>query len=181
MKSAIDASTGRYDPLAILFHWLQAILILWLLWLGWTMVDLPKGAERSAAYALHKSLGILALALVLLRLLWRLRRPPPALLVTGLEARVATVAHRVLYVLLLIVPIAGYLASSFTPFAMKFFGLELPKLGWPDEGLNAGFKLVHWVSGWGLAVLVVLHVAAAFRHALRRDGTLKRMLPGGLS
>lgn len=171
----------RYAPPAILLHWLQAALLLWLFWLGWSMVELPKGAERSAAYALHKSLGIVALGLVLLRLVVRRLAPPPAPLAAGREAMLAQAAHRLLYVLLLVLPLAGYAASAFTPYAMKFFGLELPRLGAPDEALNALFKRVHWVAGWALLALVALHVAAALRHALRRDGTLARMLPGRLS
>jgi len=67
----------RYTWPAILLHWLEALLVVWLLWLGWTMVDLPKGAERSAAYGLHKSLGLLVLLATLLRLAWRAGHPPP--------------------------------------------------------------------------------------------------------
>jgi cytochrome b561 len=168
----------RYAPPAILLHWLQAGLVLWLLWLGWSMVELPKGAERSAAYALHKSLGLVALALVLARLAVRRLRPPPAPLAVGVEAELARAAHCLLYALLLLLPLAGYLASAFTPYAMKFFGLELPRLGAPDEALNALWKGVHRGAGWALVALVVVHVAATARHALRRDGTLTRMLPG---
>jgi len=65
-------SPVRYTLQAMALHWAQAILVIWLLWLGWTMVDLPKGAERSAAYSLHKSLGLLVLVLTVLRLGWRL-------------------------------------------------------------------------------------------------------------
>ena len=67
-------SPVRYTLPAMALHWAQAILVIWLLWLGWTMVDLPKGAERSAAYSLHKSLGLLVLVLTVLRLGWRERR-----------------------------------------------------------------------------------------------------------
>ena len=80
----------RYSWQAMALHWAQAILILWLLWLGWTMTDLPKGAERSAAYGLHKSLGLLALLVLAVRLFWRRRNPPPQSLAQGWEARLAT-------------------------------------------------------------------------------------------
>ncbi|MDX9706271.1 MAG: cytochrome b/b6 domain-containing protein [Azospira sp.] len=167
----------RYAWPAMLLHWVQAALVLWLLWLGWSMVDLPKGAERSAAYALHKSLGLLVFGLVVLRLLVRRLMPPPAPLAAGYEARLAAVAHGLLYVLLLALPAAGYLASAFTPYAMRFFGVELPRIVVPDEAMNALFKRVHFFAAWALVVLVALHAAAAVRHALRRDGTLARMLP----
>lgn len=172
---------ARYSRPAMLLHWAQAALIVWLLWLGWTMIDLPKGAERSAAYGLHKSLGLCALLLVLCRLGWRRYCPPPAGLLQGREAVLAALAHRVLYGLLLLVPLAGYLASSFTPYAIKFFGIELPKTGWPDEMLNGLFKQVHLVGIWTLATLIGLHLAAALRHAVQRDGTMERMLPGKVS
>ncbi len=175
------AHAERYALPAVLLHWLQAALVLWLLWLGWNMVELPKGAERSAAYALHKSFGLVALGLVLLRLAVRRLLPPPAPLAAGHEARLAAAAHRLLYALLLALPLAGYLASAFTPFAMKIFGVELPRLAAPDAAMNAFFKSVHLVAGWSLVALLALHIAAAARHALRRDGTLARMLPGRVS
>ena len=173
-------SIQRYTLPAIALHWAQAILVVWLLWLGWTMTDLPKGAERSAAYSLHKSLGLLALLLVVIRLLWRRSNPVPPAIISGWEAKLATATHHALYVFLLLAPLAGYLASSFTPYAIKFFGIELPKAGWPDETLNGVFKLLHVTFVWGGAGLIALHVAGALKHAIKRDGTLLRMLPDGL-
>jgi cytochrome b561 len=170
----------RYTWQAMLLHWAQAIIVLWLLWLGWTMVDLPKGAERSAAYGLHKSLGLMTLLLVAVRLAWRAGHPPPPALATGNEARLATAVHHLLYVFLVMAPVAGYLATSFTPYPLKLFGLVVPKLGWPDEGWNATFKTLHMVFVWGGAGLIALHVAGALKHLLVRDGTLSRMLPARL-
>ncbi len=171
-------SGERYTLPAIALHWVQAVVVIWLLWLGWTMVDLPKGAERSAAYGLHKSLGLLALLLIVARLAWRRGHPAPKLLARGWEAKLATAVHHALYGLLLLAPLAGFLASSFTPYAIKFFAIELPKMGWPDEALNGVFKLAHVAFVWGLAGLIALHIAGGLKHALLRDGTLQRMLPG---
>lgn len=173
-------SAQRYALPAILLHWVQAIVVIWLLWLGWTMVDLPKGAERSAAYSLHKSLGLLTLLLVVARLAWRGKHRPPASLGTRGEIRLATAVHHMLYLFLVIAPLAGFLASSFTPYAIKFFGVELPKIGWPDEGLNGTFKLLHLAFVWGGAGLIALHVAGALKHVIQGDGILFRMLPGML-
>lgn len=170
----------RYTLPAIALHWVQAGVVLYLLWLGWTMVDLPKGAERSAAYGLHKSLGLLALGLLALRLAWRAGHPPPPSLQQGGEKRLATAVHHLLYAFLLLAPLAGYLASAFGPYPVKFFGVELPRIGGPDPELNALCKQAHVIFVWSGAGLVALHVAGALRHALRRDGTLGRMLPGRL-
>lgn len=173
-------SAQRYTLPAIFLHWAQAIVVIWLLWLGWTMIDLPKGAERSAAYGVHKSLGILALLMLLARLAWRRRNPPPAALGSGWEPRLATATHHALYVLLLLAPLAGFLASSFTPYAIKFFGIELPRLFGPDETLNRIFKLAHYGFVWGIAGFVMLHVVGAFKHLVARDGMIRRMLPAAL-
>lgn len=173
-------SQARYTLPAIALHWVQAILVVWLLWLGWTMVDLPKGAGRSNAYGLHKSLGLLMLLLLVLRLFWRRLHPAPALPFGGREATLAHLTHHLLYAFLFLAPLAGYLATSFTPYGLKLFGIDVPKLGWPDETLNSAFKLLHQIAVWGGAGLIVLHVAAVAKHALRRESILQRMLPPGL-
>ena len=170
----------RYNLPAIVLHWAQAVVILWLIWMGWTMTDLPKGAERSAAYGLHKSFGLLMLLLVIVRLAWRRRQLPPPLAASGWETYLAHATHHALYGFLFLAPLAGYLASSFTPYALKFFGVEIPKAGWPDESLNAFFKQLHLIAVWGGAGLIVLHVAGALKHVIKRDRMLQRMLPGGM-
>lgn len=172
-------SDERYSPPAMALHWLQAGLIVALLAIGWTMTDLPKGAERSATFALHKSLGLCALALILVRLAWRRHQAPPApaAQLTARERRLSVAVHRAIYLLLLLAPLAGYLSASFTKYPMKFFGLALPPLGWPDETLNALFNSMHKGAVWGLMLLLLLHLAGALQHALRRDGVISRMLP----
>ncbi len=169
--------SDRYSLPAILLHWAQAGVVLWLLWLGWTMVDLPKGAERSAAYGLHKSLGLLVVLLTLLRLVWRHRVPAPPSALAAREQRLAHLGHVALYVFLLVAPLAGYLASAFTPFPIKFFGLELPRLFEKDESLNELFKQIHVVSVWAGSGLIAGHVGAVVLHQLKGQGVLKRMLP----
>src|SRR5574343_741684 len=168
----------RYTMTAIALHWLHAALIVALLWIGWTMVVLPKGPDRGAAYGLHKSLGLLALLVVALRAAWRWRNPAPAAILGGWEARLATMTHHALYLCLVGVPLAGFLMVCFTPYPLKFFGFELPKPGWPDEGLNGVFKLLHLFFAWTMVALIGLHIAGAIKHAIRRDGVLQRMLSG---
>lgn len=171
-------SVQRYSLPAIVLHWVQAAIVLWLLWLGWTMIDMPKGAERTAAYGLHKSMGLVALLLVVIRLAWRHRSPAPAPIGQGWEVGVARMTHRLLYVFLLCAPLSAYLASSFSTYPLKFFGFEIIKAGWPDEGINGVFKLAHQAFVWGGAGLVALHVVGAIKHAIKGDGVLRRMLPG---
>lgn len=172
-------SAARYATPTILMHWLHAALIVALLFIGWSMVDLPKGSARAAAIGLHKSLGLCALLLFLPRLLWRLYVPaPPAVDLPIWQRRLAGATQGTLYLLLLLTPLAGYLASSFTTYPMRLFGLNLPKAGWPDEAINLFFNVAHRMMIWALLACILLHVAAALRHAWRRDGVLSRMLPG---
>lgn len=171
-------NSARYTSPAVLLHWLMAGLVLYMLYLGVTMVDLPKGADRTAAYGLHKSFGLLLLVLFFVRFGWRLRHPPPPLMGTGWERTLAHATHHALYLFLLLTPLAGYLASSFSTYPLKFFGLEVIKLGWPDEGIQGGFKLIHLWSAWVGMALVSLHIAGAIKNLLRRDGSMQRMLPG---
>ena len=170
----------RYSRVAIALHWLMALVVLGLIGWGMWMADLPKGPERSWAFGVHKSFGLLALLLIVVRLGWRIgHRPPANPALNGLEARLAGATHHLLYLLLVLVPAMGLTSVSFTKYPLKFFGITLPKPGWPDEALNALFSSTHKLLAWTLAAMIVLHIAAAIRHALRRDGTLQRMLPGG--
>jgi cytochrome b561 len=168
----------RYGMPAIVLHWLQAALVLTLLVIGFIMVDLPKGPDKTWAIALHKSLGQCALLLVLVRAVWRWGHPPPPPLeADGWRAQLAQGTHRLLYGLLLLAPIAGYLSASFTKYPMKFFGMAMPKLGWPSEMLNEVFNGLHKGAVLALALLIGLHLAGVLYHVLKHDGTLGRMLP----
>ena len=83
-----------------------------------------------------------------------------------------------LYLLLLLTPLSGYLSSSFTPYPMRVFGLSIPKAGYPDETLNALFGTAHSVLTWTLMAVLVAHVAAVILHQRQGVPVLTRMLPG---
>lgn len=171
-------SPPHYDRNAILLHWLHAVLILGLIGGGLYMSGLPKGEGRSFAIGLHKSCGVLALLLVAVRLAWRGRHPAPTdERLPAAERRLAAAGHRLLYLLMVFTPLTGYLSSSFTRYPMRVFGIEIPKLGWPDEGLNAAFGSAHGLAAWSLAALVAIHLGAVAVHALRGQPVLARMLP----
>jgi cytochrome b561 len=178
--SAIQRS--RYSGVAVLLHWLIAILVFVLIGLGWYMVDIPKGTpERSYFYNLHKSIGLTTLALILMRVAWRLTHVPPPLVRTMKQWEVvaATWGHRLLYVCLLVMPLSGYIASNFTRFGVKYFGIELPPWGPEDKTLYGIFNNIHVFTSYVFVVLIALHVAAAFKHLLvDRDDVFRRMLPG---
>jgi cytochrome b561 len=179
---AMQDSQPRYASFAIFMHWAVAVLVFFQLGLGWYMEELPKGPDRSATFALHKSIGLGVFALAVLRLLWRASHPAPPLPASlpAWQALLARANHGLLYALIVLQPLSGYLSSSFSGYTTSFFGLPLPHWGWKDKFWNHLFGDVHEASAIALAVLVGLHALAAVAHALTPgDHLFRRMLPGG--
>jgi cytochrome b561 len=170
-----------YGWLAQGLHWLVAVLIFAQLGLGLYAAGLPLGIAKLQWLTRHKSLGVALLALVLARLVWRFASPPPALpdAMSRLERAAAVAAHRVLYALLILAPVAGWLYASAAGLSVNWFGLfQLPDLVAKNAGQAALFKSLHQVSVALLALLIAGHVGAALRHAfVLRDGLMRRMLP----
>jgi len=171
-----------YGWVAIALHWLTAGAVLGLFGLGLWMVELTYYHDwYRRAPALHKSVGMLLFAGVVLRLVWRGLNPAPEPAGQAWERRTARWAHRLLLGLLLAVMVAGYLISTADGRAIAVFGwFEVPAT---LHGIDGQEDLAGWVHRWlayGLLGLVVLHTAAALKHQFRdRDGTLKRMLRPG--
>ena len=172
---------AHWGVLAKAFHWLVALGIFALAAIGLYMVGMPLGLAKLKMYLLHKALGVTVLALVLLRLLWRLfdRHPryPPDM--PRWQAGVAHASHALLYLLLLAVPISGWVYNSASGFPLPWFGLvDLPAIAPVSKPLAHLALTVHEIAFWTLAALVLLHVAAAIEHHVRqRDAVLARMLP----
>lgn len=173
--------TVAYTRVAMLLHWLMALLILGTFPLGSYMSELKLSPQKLKLYSWHKWIGITILALWLLRVLWRVsHRPPPLPQGTPRwQAQAAEITHGLLYVLMLVIPLSGWLMSSALGFTVVWFGvLPLPNLVAPDKGLGELLKQVHSILNDGLLALVGLHLAAVVQHQfLLRDGELWRMLP----
>lgn len=174
----------RWGGLAMGLHWGMALLIFVLFVLGWVAVSLPVSPLKLKLFFWHKSLGLLVLLLLGLRILWRWVDPAPRP-VAGLavwERGLARVVHLLLYLLMVLMPLSGWLINSAANFPFKPFGLfRLPDLVQPDKALQGDFQLLHLSGFWLLAGLLVLHIAAALRHHfVRRNTVLRRMLPGRL-
>lgn len=171
----------RYSWQAMSLHWLIALLVIGMLYLGFSLEDIPRNTPERAFYVnLHKSFGVLTLALVLLRWYWRATHRPPPLPPTmpRWEALAATWSHRLLYLCMLLQPLSGYLASSFNKYGVKVFGLPLPQWGWEDKLLRSIFVEIHGAVAVMLLVLIAIHVLAALKHLLLdRDRIFQRMLP----
>ena len=175
---------AAWGSVSQILHWLIALLILALGVVGLTMGELPKTPKYFWVYTAHKSIGITVLALVVLRLAWRLYagapRPVPG--TPGWQERVASATHWLLYAMMLAIPLSGWLydsASGLRPF--KLFGLlEMPKLVAPDEGAAQLSHALHEWGFWLLILVVLAHAGAAlYHHIQQRDATLVRMLPQG--
>jgi cytochrome b561 len=165
------------------FHWLIAALILAQAIIGLTMVDMGLTPAKVRVFALHKSIGLTILALVLLRIAWRLgeRRPgdPPA--TPPWQRRAAHAMHLALYVLILAIPLSGWWFNSASNAPLVWFGLfEVPGLtGGYDPVWKPRALLLHQTLFWLLVALLVGHVGAALWHHFRqRDDVLMRMLRG---
>lgn len=173
----------RWGPVSQCLHWLIVLLILTVAVAGLIMVDLPRTPKYFWVYDLHKSIGLTLLALVVLRLGWRLYAgaPAPVAGTPAWQARTAAVTHWALYALTVAIPLSGWLydsASGLRP--LRWFKLlQVPKLTAPDEAVAAVSRNAHEWLFWLLVALVVLHAGAAFYHHLfQNDDTLARMLPG---
>ena len=175
-------TADRWGPVSQAFHWIIVLLILCLAIVGLTMGELPKTPKYFWVYTMHKSTGLLVLALVIARLGWRwyAGKPEPVPGTPTWQERIATVTHWLLYGLILLMPVSGWLydsASGLRPF--RWYGLfDVPKLSPPDQALRNLSHEVHEWGFWVLLALVVAHAGAAFyHHYFQRDATLIRMLP----
>lgn len=181
MKAQASPPSTRWDPITQLFHWACAALVVALGALGLYMVDLTSQVAKIRLYALHKSLGITLLALVVLRLLWRWTRRPPVPL-AGMSRRHQLAAdgmHGLLYLMMLAMPLSGWLLNSSKGYPLQWFRwIDLPALSAKNESLSAIAKAFHEYGFWVLVVLVTGHVLAALHHHMvLDDGALHRMLP----
>ena len=191
---------SRYTKTAIILHWLIAIFIALMFGLGWFMADLPKEAPKQLAYDLfdlgvytwqlaeeasprtfyfnlHKSLGLTVLALIVLRVLWRITHTPPAALSSykAIEKKVATATHHSLYLLMLAVPVTGLTMAINSKYGVKWFGIDVIA-GLDNKPVRDFFECTHEFVGIVLLVLIGIHLLGALKHKfIDKDDTMSRM------
>jgi cytochrome b561 len=175
----------RYTGVAIALHWLIALAIFGAFGVGLYMVDLPFSPAKLKIYSWHKWAGVTIFALVVLRCIWRLTHATPALpdSTPAWQRHVANVTHVLLYVLIFIIPISGWLMSSAKGFQTVYFGvLPLPDLLDKNKELGDTLATVHQYLNFTMIAIVLLHAGAALKHHfIDKDDILRRMLPGGRS
>ncbi len=180
-------SPDAYSPAQKALHWLIAALIVVLVPVGLSMANfMDDGPIKNGAYELHKSFGLTVFGLALLRVAVRLVRGAPPL-VPGIPAwqrAAARASHYALYLLIILVPLSGWTATSTCCAPVNLFWtvpltLPLPWEGGMDQ--SKPIFLVHYALAFALTAIVLVHVSAALHHHfVRRDRTLLRMLPGAL-
>ena len=176
------AESAGYGATAKALHWLVFALLSAQYVVAIAMPGIGRGTVPGTLINLHMSLGMLILLAVALRWLWRIGHPVPLATsdLPGWEQPVARVVHGLLYVLLAVNPILGWMNASARDWTITVFGLvTLPHLVAPRARIGMQAGDLHTFLAWTLLALVGLHVAAALYHYfVRRDGVLQRMLPG---
>lgn len=172
---------ARYTATAIGLHWLMALLLIALFTVGVYMHELPLSPWKLQIYAWHKWAGVTAFLLVLARLAWRFTHRPPALpgAMPAAMRLAAHAGHAMLYLLMVAIPLSGWLMSSAKGFQTVYFGvLPLPDLLGKDKQLGELLQSVHQTLNFLLVAVVIGHAGAALKHHwIDKDAVLARMLP----
>ena len=169
----------RYTRVAITLHWIIALGVLGQIAFGWWMIEIPKSPPGVRAYwfNLHKSIGLTLGILIFIRLAWALthRAPPLPDHIPVWQKFAAKASHVLLYACMIIMPLSGYLGSSFTKYPIKYWGMTLPNWGWDAPLYKDLCSNVHQIAVIVFMTLIAIHIAAAIKHMMARDGVIQRM------
>ncbi len=175
------APASRFGAVAIALHWSTALAIAGTSILAWYIEALDTGDQRTALLAIHKSVGAAILMLAAFRLAWRGFHPAPpyASPQPAWQRRAAGCAHGLLYALMIVMPVTGYVSEAARARDTDFFGLfGIPRLAPLDRKLSFYAQAAHAYAQYALYALVAAHVAAALYHQfILRDGLFARMWP----
>lgn len=177
----MNTTQKQYTLLAIGLHWWVALLIFIAFPLGIYMHDLPFSPTKLKLFSWHKWLGVTVFMFVVIRIYWRLRHSPPNLpdSMSNWQKLVSHVAHNLLYLLMVAIPLSGWLMSSAKGFQTVLFGvLPIPDLLSKDKELGNLLAIVHQTLNFSFLALIVMHVLAVLKHHfIDKDVILRRMLP----
>lgn len=167
-----------YPAFSKIIHWITALIILGLLSIGFYMGGLDFSEDKLKLYALHKSFGLLVLALAAIRLISYLFITRPKSLPTHKKAEkiLAKIVHIFLYAALFSMPLSGWVMSSAGDFSIQFFGINMPDITSKNESIFHLSKDAHEIMAFILIGIIGMHMAGAFKHHfIDRDETLARM------
>jgi len=170
----------HYGSTAKVMHWLVVGLVAVQYLIGWLMPDIKRGMQPGAAMTWHISVGTVILAVIVVRLAWRVTHPvAPESSLPPWQRLSSEAVHWLLYLLVLATTLSGWLFASARGWTVSwFFAVPLPMLTAGNAQLMRAINGWHQNLEWALLILVGLHTAAAFLHLLfYRDGVMRRMLP----
>ncbi|HEY6451545.1 MAG TPA: cytochrome b [Steroidobacteraceae bacterium] len=181
LSAIIDSQSAPelYTRTAVALHWLIALLITCGFSLGAYMVDLHISPLKVKLFNYHKWIGMTVLALALIRLAWRVKhRPPPEVPMPRWQLHGSRIIHYLLYVLLIVTPLLGWLYTSAAGYPVVYLELlPIPDLVHKNTALAKVLVQIHATLAWTLFWVVMLHIAAAIKHQfIDHDVTLRRML-----
>ena len=178
-RTPLNAATPwRYTGTAVGLHWLLALLLSFMAALGWYMLSVEDEPGSASYFNLHKSIGLVVALLVAARIVWRLTHRPAPLPanVPAWHARLSALNVALLYALMVLLPLTGYLGAAYSKYGVALFGLALPAWAQPDHDTAERFFDIHGALIWVLVGLVAVHVLGALKHLLvDKDGVFQRI------
>ena len=177
----LRSTDTHYGVVTRILHWVVALIIIGLIWLGWWMVDLSYyDSWYNRSLELHKSLGMAVLAIAAVKIAWVIYDGKPGFpqSIAPLERAAATSTHHLFYLLMVLIPATGYVISTSAGDGISIFGLfEIPAVFPTSETLRDIAIELHFWLAYATGALVVVHALAALKHQfIDRDGTLRRIL-----
>lgn len=174
-------SSERWGLVQQSLHWLMVVLVVAQLLVGMTFGGTPVDDPLwQNLFVVHGTLGFSILMVMAARLIWRVTHPVPALpnSLTSWQQKLARANHWLLYLMLIGLPIGGYMMVSLYGQQVPFFGWDLPPILPENQELAVQVKTMHSLGAGLIVVLLTLHIAAALRHGyVLKDGVLQRMAP----
>jgi cytochrome b561 len=184
MTTATTSAVGApaYTMTARVLHWIAAVLVLAMVPVGIVIANEWGGPAQQWLYNLHKSTGALLIPIVIVRIVYRLTHPPAPLPedIPAIQRFVAETVHWTLYILILVQPFIGWIATSAFPAPLPFFGLfEVPAIWGADRALSDRLFAIHRFIGLAIGFFAAMHIGGAlFHHFVRKDRVLMRMFTG---
>jgi cytochrome b561 len=172
----------KYHLSLRILHWLMALIIIGLLIVGFYMASLDEFApNKEKLFIIHKSLGVTLFVLVFIRIFFRITKKTPPLpdSIPKIIQLAANSVQYLLYLMMILMPISGYLMSSYYGFPVIMFSTPLPMLVHTDMEMGKTFNDIHKILGYCLVALLTLHILGALKHRffdVKENDVLKRML-----
>lgn len=170
---------NSYGLITKLLHWIMSVIIIMMLIAGFVMSNLADQPQKWEIYALHKATGILVLSLVIVRLLWKFYNDSILLPhdLPNWQKKAANININLLYILMLVMPISGFLMTILANYDIDFYGLFTIKPFMQNLQAAKIFNKIHTFCAFIFSALIILHILAAlYHHFIRKDNVLRRML-----